>query len=88
MSLEEKVKLVDSSDATVDNRARSRVPVMICVGSFRGVKSSVMPLATNDHRKLWTISGLGGVKLPERCPNLWNFVIDDYRELALKGGNI
>jgi hypothetical protein len=83
MSLEEKVVLIDSSDTAVNDRARFRIPVMICAGRFCGIKPGVMSLATNDDGQLWTIRTLGRIKLPEGCPNLGNFVLDDNGELTL-----
>ena len=83
MSLEEKVILIDSSDTAVNDRARFRIPIMICAGWFRGIKPGVMSLATNDDGQLWTIRTLGRIKLPEGCPNLGNFVVDDNGELTL-----
>ncbi len=83
MSLEEKVVLVNGSDAAVNDRARFGVPIMICTGGFRGIKPGVMSLATNNDGQPWAIRTLGRIKLPEGCPNLGNFVVDDNGELTL-----
>ena len=83
VSLEKKVILIDSSDTAVNDRARFRIPIVICAVGFRGIKPGVMSLATNDDGQLWTIRTLGRIKLPEGCPNLGNFVLDDNGELTL-----
>ncbi len=88
MGLEEEVVLIDGGDTTIDNCTRLRISVVICVGGLRGVESGMMPLATNNDTQLGAVLTLGGVKLPERRSNFWNFVINDDRELALKGGYI
>ena len=88
MSLEEEVVLVDGGDTTIDNCTRLWISVVICVGGLRGVESGMMPLATNNNSQLGAILTLGGIKLPERRSNFWDLVINDDRELALKGGYI
>ncbi len=88
MSLQEKVVLVNSCDTTVNDRAWSGIPVMICTGGFCGIKPGMVSLATNDDGQLGAIRTLSRVKLPEGCPNLGNFVIDDNRELTLNERHI
>jgi hypothetical protein len=84
MSLEEEIVLIDGGDTTIDNCTRLWISVVICVGGLRGVESGMMPLATNNNSQLGAILTLDGVKLLERRSNLWNFVINDDSELALR----
>ncbi len=88
MGLEEKVVFVDSGDTAIDNCTRFWISVVVSIYGLCGVKSSMVPLATNNHRQLGTIRALGSVKLLERSPDLGNFFFDDNRELALDGGHI
>ena len=83
MSLEEKVVLVNGSDTAVNDRARFGVPIMVCADGFRGIKPGVMSLATNDDGQLRAIRTLGRIELPEGCPYLGNFIVDDNGELTL-----
>lgn len=88
MSLEEEVVFIDGGDTTIDYCTRLWISVVICVGGFRGVESGMVPLATNNNTELGAILTLGGVKLPKRRSNFWNFVPNDDRKLALRGGDI
>lgn len=65
MGLEEKVVLVDSSDTAIDNCTRFWISVVVCIYGFCGIKSGMVPLATNNNRQLGTIKALGSVKLLE-----------------------
>jgi hypothetical protein len=65
MGLEEKVVFVDSSDTAIDNCTRFWISVVVCVYGLCGIKSSMVPLATNNNCQLGTIKALGRVKLLE-----------------------
>jgi hypothetical protein len=88
MSLEEKVVFVNGGNTPIDNCSRFGIPVVISMGSLCGIKSRVVSLSTDDNSQFGAILALGGVKLPERCSDFGDFILNDSGELALKGVHV
>ena len=81
--LEVEVKVNERSYAAVNDGARARITILVCMIRVRRVKARVMPFPADDDAQRRFVFRVLGIDALERLDNLWQFFVYNFIVLAL-----
>ena len=83
MRLEVKVEIDEGRHATVNDGARARIPVLVCMTRVRRIETRMVPFPADEDAQRRFVCRSLGVDTLERLEDLWQLFVYNFIVLAL-----